>query len=185
MLYAYVSQYRASEECAGSPITVTYIVSGVMERNGNKDHHVCLVDEDSLEATREQFHCVLGVHIFSVQKAMPKDSGVLYAADYEVNRAHLEECSRWSAIECLPVPPSQSHKPPSILPEHSSEMTVSSQLPRLSHMKEDIKPVKDEPTSEKVPLTEGDVKAEKKPTQQKKVWLIEWLYVPDLLIKMI
>ena len=50
---------------------------------------------------------------------------------------------RWSAIECLPVPPSQSHKPPSILAEHSSEMTVSSQLPRLSHMKEDIKPVKD------------------------------------------
>ena len=40
MLYAYVSQYRASEECAGSPITVTYIVSGVMERNGNK---VCLM----------------------------------------------------------------------------------------------------------------------------------------------
>ena len=30
-----------------------------------------------------------------------------------------------------------------------------------------------EPTSEKVPLTEGHVKAEKKPTQQKKVWFIE------------
>ena len=42
-----------------------------------------------------------------------------------------------------------------------------------------------EPTSEKVPLTEGHVKAEKKPTQQKKVWFIEWLYVPDLLIEMI
>ena len=38
---------------------------------------------------------------------------------------------------------------------------------------------------EKVPLREGRVKAKKKPTQQKKVWLIEWLYIPDLLIEMI
>ena len=42
-----------------------------------------------------------------------------------------------------------------------------------------------EPTSVKVPLTEGHIKAEKKPTQQKKVRFIEWLYVPNLLVKMI
>ena len=36
MLYAFVSHCRSSEECAGTHITVTYIVSGFVGGSGNK-----------------------------------------------------------------------------------------------------------------------------------------------------
>ena len=51
MLYAFVNHCRSSEECEGTHITVTYIVSGFVGRNGNK---VCRIIQLS--------HCLQSVY---------------------------------------------------------------------------------------------------------------------------
>lgn len=37
---------------------------------------------------------IAGVHVYSIQKAMLKDSGPLYNTDYDIIKANLQNCSK-------------------------------------------------------------------------------------------
>ncbi|XP_066475975.1 DNA polymerase delta subunit 3 isoform X2 [Tiliqua scincoides] len=43
---------------------------------------------------------VASVHIYSIQKAMLKDSGPLYNTDYDIIKVNFQNCSKFSAIHC-------------------------------------------------------------------------------------
>ncbi|XP_061485105.1 DNA polymerase delta subunit 3 isoform X2 [Rhineura floridana] len=49
---------------------------------------------------KSQLSTVAGVHVYSIQKAMLKDSSPLYNTDYDIIKANLQNCSRFSAIHC-------------------------------------------------------------------------------------
>lgn len=48
---------------------------------------------------------VVSVHVYSVHKALLKDSGPLYAVDYDAVKDHLKNCSRYPhrAAVCFAV----------------------------------------------------------------------------------
>ena len=52
--------------------------------NGDTHREVCIVNESSLEETKQRFSQLFSIHVYSVQKAYLKDSGLLWCADYDV-----------------------------------------------------------------------------------------------------
>uniref|UniRef100_A0A4W5JMM7 DNA polymerase delta subunit 3 n=1 Tax=Hucho hucho TaxID=62062 RepID=A0A4W5JMM7_9TELE len=77
----------------------TYLVSGKFVENGTTSHMVSVVQED---------HLTVSVHVYSVQKAVLKDSGPLYSVDYDAVKENLRNCSRYSAIRCADAVPMSS-----------------------------------------------------------------------------
>ncbi|XP_062983284.1 DNA polymerase delta subunit 3 [Elgaria multicarinata webbii] len=98
MLYDYVERKR--KENSGAQLHVTYLVTGNLIQNGHTCHRVAVVKEDKLEAMKSKLSTVASVHVYSIQKAMLKDSGPLYNTDYDVIKANLQNCSKFSAIHC-------------------------------------------------------------------------------------
>lgn len=43
----------------------------------------------------------VSVHVYSVQKAVLKDSGPLYSADYDAVKENLRNCSRYIGLYTL------------------------------------------------------------------------------------
>nr|XP_056714464.1 DNA polymerase delta subunit 3 [Euleptes europaea] len=98
MLYDYVERKR--KENSGAQLHVIYLVAGNLVQNGHTCHKVAVVREDQLEAMKAKLSTVASVHVYSIQKAMLKDSSPLYNTDYDIVKANLQNCSKFSAIHC-------------------------------------------------------------------------------------
>ncbi|XP_066894628.1 DNA polymerase delta subunit 3 isoform X3 [Kogia breviceps] len=121
MLYDYVERKR--KENSGAQLHVTYLVSGSLIQNGQSCHKVAVVREDKLEAVKSKLAVTASVHVYSIQKAMLKDSGPLFNTDYDILKSNLQNCSKFSAIQCaaaVPRAPAESS---------SSEKFEQSDLP--------------------------------------------------------
>uniref|UniRef100_A0A670ZPC1 DNA polymerase delta subunit 3 n=1 Tax=Pseudonaja textilis TaxID=8673 RepID=A0A670ZPC1_PSETE len=98
MLYDYVERKR--KENAGAQFHVTYLLAGNLVQNGHTYHKVAVVKEDKLEAMKSKFSTLASVHVYSIQKAQLRDSSPLFNTDYDILKANLENCGKFSAICC-------------------------------------------------------------------------------------
>ncbi|XP_075402391.1 DNA polymerase delta subunit 3 [Tenrec ecaudatus] len=98
MLYDYVERKR--KENSGAQLHVTYLVSGSLIQNGYSCHKVAVVREEKLEAVKSKLAVTASIHVYSIQKAMLKDSGPLFNTDYDILKSNLQNCSKFSAIQC-------------------------------------------------------------------------------------
>ncbi|KAM9499471.1 DNA polymerase delta subunit 3 isoform 1-T1 [Salvelinus alpinus] len=105
MLYHYLDQKRKE---GSARLHATYLVSGKFVENGTTSHKVSVVREDQLEDAKSKMSLMVSVHVYSVQKAVLKDSGPLYSADYDAVKENLRNCSRYSAIRCADAVPRSS-----------------------------------------------------------------------------
>ncbi|NXN97951.1 DPOD3 polymerase, partial [Rhinopomastus cyanomelas] len=108
MLYDYTERKR--KENSGAQLHVTYLVAGNLMQNGHMCHKVAVVREDQLEAMKSKLATIASVHVYSIQKALLKDSGPLYNTDYDIVKTNLHNCSKFSAIHCaaaVPRPPAE------------------------------------------------------------------------------
>ncbi|XP_052013669.1 DNA polymerase delta subunit 3 isoform X2 [Apodemus sylvaticus] len=103
MLYEYVERKR--KENSGAQLHVTYLVSGSLMQNGHSCHKVAVVREDKLEAVKSKLAVTASIHVYSIQKAMLKDSGPLFNTDYDILKSNLQNCSKFSAIQCAAAVP--------------------------------------------------------------------------------
>ncbi|NXY47883.1 DPOD3 polymerase, partial [Ceuthmochares aereus] len=103
MLYDYVERKR--KENSGAQLHVTYLVAGNLIQNGHVCHKVAVVREDKLEAVKSKLATIASVHVYSIQKALLKDSGPLYNTDYDIVKTNLHNCSKFSAIQCAAAVP--------------------------------------------------------------------------------
>ncbi|XP_031605677.2 LOW QUALITY PROTEIN: DNA polymerase delta subunit 3 [Oreochromis aureus] len=105
MLYHYLDHKRKE---SSAQLHATYLVSGKFVDNGQTSHKVSVVREEQLEDFKAKMSLVVSVHVYSVQKALLKDSGPLYAVDYDAVKDNLKNCSRYSAIRCASAVPMSS-----------------------------------------------------------------------------
>ncbi|XP_078078747.1 DNA polymerase delta subunit 3 isoform X2 [Mustelus asterias] len=103
MLYYYVERKR--KENSGAQLHVTYLVSGKAVENGTSCHKVAVVREDQLEALKLKMLVTASVHVYSIQKAMLKDSSPLFNTDYEAVKENLQNSNKYSAIRCADAVP--------------------------------------------------------------------------------
>ncbi|KAK2497914.1 hypothetical protein MC885_006044 [Smutsia gigantea] len=103
MLYDYVERKR--KENSGAQLHVTYLVSGSLVQNGYSCHKVAVVREDKLEAVKSKLAVTASIHVYSIQKSMLKDSGPLFNTDYDILKSNLQNCSKFSAIQCAAAVP--------------------------------------------------------------------------------
>ncbi|KAL6103782.1 pold3 [Pungitius sinensis] len=108
MLFHYLDHKRKE---SSAPLHATYLVSGKFVDNGQSSHKVSVVKEDQLEDFKSKMSLVVSVHVYSVQKALLKDSGPLYSVDYDAVKDNLKDCSRYSAISCADAVPASSELP--------------------------------------------------------------------------
>ncbi|NWH39585.1 DPOD3 polymerase, partial [Chloropsis hardwickii] len=113
MLYDYVERKR--KESSGAQLHVTYLLAGNLLQNGHVCHKVAVVREDKLEAMKSKLSTIASVHVYSIQKALLKDSSPLYNTDYDIVKTNLQHCSKFSAIRCaaavLRTPPEAPRAP--------------------------------------------------------------------------
>ncbi|XP_056277348.1 DNA polymerase delta subunit 3 [Pseudoliparis swirei] len=102
MLFHYLDHKRKE---SSAQLNATYLVSGKFVDNGQSSHRVSVVKEDKLEDCKSKMSLVVSVHVYSVQKALLKDSGPLYGVDYDAVRDNLKDCGRHSAIRCAGATP--------------------------------------------------------------------------------
>ncbi|KAM4845159.1 DNA polymerase delta subunit 3 [Thomomys bottae] len=149
MLYDYVERKR--KENSGAQLHVTYLVSGSLIQNGHSCHKVAVVREDKLEAVKSKLAVTASIHVYSIQKAMLKDSGPLFNTDYDILKSNLQNCSKFSAIQCaaaVPRPPAESSSSGKFEqsdPEPSSETQVSNELTTNGHSPPASKQVPQQP----------------------------------------
>ncbi|XP_059785447.1 DNA polymerase delta subunit 3 isoform X2 [Balaenoptera ricei] len=141
MLYDYVERKR--KENSGAQLHVTYLVSGSLIQNGHSCHKVAVVREDKLEAVKSKLAVTASVHVYSIQKAMLKDSGPLFNTDYDILKSNLQNCSKFSAIQCAAAVPrapaessssekfEQSDLPVSPETQASNELTTNGHGPSI------------------------------------------------------
>ncbi|XP_056913024.1 DNA polymerase delta subunit 3 isoform X1 [Takifugu flavidus] len=106
MLYHYLDHKRKE---SSAQVHATYLVSGKLVDNGQTGHRVSVVREDQLEDVKSRMSPIVSVHIYSVQKALLKDSGPLYSVDYDAVKDNLQNCSsRYGAVRCSSAVPMSS-----------------------------------------------------------------------------
>ncbi|XP_075054424.1 DNA polymerase delta subunit 3 isoform X2 [Mixophyes fleayi] len=98
MLYDYVTRKR--KENVSAQVHVTYLVTGKCLQDGYPYHKVAVVREEQLEAAKSKLVLVANVHVYSIQKATLKDSAPLFSTDYDIIKNNLQNCSKFSAIQC-------------------------------------------------------------------------------------
>ncbi|XP_072118573.1 DNA polymerase delta subunit 3 isoform X1 [Mobula birostris] len=103
LLYYYVERKR--KENSGAQLHVTYLVSGKAEEDGISYHKVAVVREDQLEAVKLKLLVTASVHVYSIQRAMLKDSSPLFSTDYETVKENLLSSNKYSAIQCADAVP--------------------------------------------------------------------------------
>ncbi|KFV63200.1 DNA polymerase delta subunit 3, partial [Dryobates pubescens] len=91
MLFDYVERKR--KESSGAQLHVTYLVAGDLLQNGHLCHKVAVVREDQLEALKSKLASLCSLHVYSIQRALLKDSAPLYNTDYDITKANLSCCS--------------------------------------------------------------------------------------------
>ncbi|KAM8923520.1 DNA polymerase delta subunit 3 isoform 2-T2 [Lycaon pictus] len=127
MLYDYVERKR--KENSGAQLHVTYLVSGSLIQNGHSCHKVAVVREDKLEAVKSKLAVTASIHVYSIQKAMLKDSGPLFNTDYDILKSNLQNCSKFSAIQCAAAVPRASAESSSSEKFEQSNLQVQSETP--------------------------------------------------------
>lgn len=105
MLYHYLDHKRKE---SSAQLHATYLVSGKFVHNGQTSYKVSVVREDQLEDFKSKMSLIVSIHVYSVQKALLKDSGPLYSVDYDAVKDNLKNCSRYSAIRCANAVPMSS-----------------------------------------------------------------------------
>ncbi|XP_008286105.1 LOW QUALITY PROTEIN: DNA polymerase delta subunit 3-like [Stegastes partitus] len=105
MLFHYLDHKRKE---SSAQLHATYLVSGKCVDKGLTSHKVSIVREEQLEDVKAKMSLIVSVHIYSVQKALLKDSGPLYSVDYDAVKDNLKSCSRYSAIRCASAVPMSS-----------------------------------------------------------------------------
>ncbi|KAF7654216.1 hypothetical protein LDENG_00072560 [Lucifuga dentata] len=146
MLFHYLDHKRKE---SSAQLHATYLVSGKFVENGQTSHKVSVVREDQLEDFKSKMSLIVSVHVYSIQKALLKDSGPLYSVDYDAVKDNLKNCSRYSAIRCAAAVPMSSlelqqtrQMAPTPEPEIvNSDMKMNGQASLTS--KPSTKPVKD------------------------------------------
>uniref|UniRef100_A0A8C0T5E9 DNA polymerase delta subunit 3 n=1 Tax=Canis lupus familiaris TaxID=9615 RepID=A0A8C0T5E9_CANLF len=127
MLYDYVERKR--KENSGAQLHVTYLVSGSLIQNGHSCHKVAVVREDKLEAVKSKLAVTASIHVYSIQKAMLKDSGPLFNTDYDILKSNLQNCSKFSAIQCAAAVPRAPAESSSSEKFEQSNLQVQSETP--------------------------------------------------------
>ncbi|NXR34527.1 DPOD3 polymerase, partial [Zosterops hypoxanthus] len=54
---------------------------------------------------KSKLSTITSVHVYSIQKALLKDSSPLYNTDYDIVKSNLQHCSKFSAIHCAAAVP--------------------------------------------------------------------------------
>ncbi|XP_069748343.1 DNA polymerase delta subunit 3 isoform X2 [Narcine bancroftii] len=103
LLYYYVERKR--KENSGAQLNVTYLVSGKAVEDGILCHKVAVVREDQLAAMKQNMVVIVSVHVYSIQRAMLKDSSPLFNTDYEAIKENLLSSNKYSAIQCVDAVP--------------------------------------------------------------------------------
>ncbi|XP_063806998.1 DNA polymerase delta subunit 3 isoform X2 [Pseudophryne corroboree] len=103
MLYDYVTRKR--KENVSAQVHVTYLVTGKCMQDGYSYHKVAVVREEKLEAAKSKLALLANVHVYSIQKATLKDSAPLFSTDYDIIKNNLQNCSKFSAIQCAAAVP--------------------------------------------------------------------------------
>ncbi|XP_067389332.1 DNA polymerase delta subunit 3 isoform X2 [Emydura macquarii macquarii] len=127
MLYDYVERKR--KENSGAQLHVTYLVAGNLVQNGHVCHKVAVVREDKLEV-KSKLATIASVHVYSIQKSMLKDSGPLYNTDYDIVKTNLQNCSKFSAIQCAAAVPRTSTE----VSQVQTSAQANSQPPNDTHV---------------------------------------------------
>lgn len=105
MLFHYLDHKRKE---SSAQLHATYLVSGKFVDNGQTCHKVSVIQEEQLEDVKAKMSLIVSVHVYSVQKALLKDSGPLYSVDYDAVKDNLNNCSKYSAIRCATAVPMSS-----------------------------------------------------------------------------
>ncbi|KAI9522629.1 hypothetical protein NQZ68_034302 [Dissostichus eleginoides] len=105
MLFHYLDHKRKE---SSAQLHATYLVSGKCVDNGQASHKVSVIKEDKLEDFKSKMSLIVSVHVYSVQKALLKDSGPLYSVDYDAVKDNMKNCSKYSAIRCAGAVPVSS-----------------------------------------------------------------------------
>uniref|UniRef100_A0A3Q4BBI3 DNA polymerase delta subunit 3 n=1 Tax=Mola mola TaxID=94237 RepID=A0A3Q4BBI3_MOLML len=120
MLYHYLDHKRKE---TSARLNATYLVSGKFVDNGK----IMSPGLFSFADFKSKMSLIVSVHVYSVQKALLKDSGPLYSVDYDAVKDNLKNCSKYSAIRCASAVPMSSlelqqaretHRAPTPEPEH-------------------------------------------------------------------
>ncbi|XP_058161928.1 DNA polymerase delta subunit 3 isoform X2 [Dasypus novemcinctus] len=125
--------------------------ASAMESQLSKCHKVAVVREDKLEAVKSKLAVTASVHVYSIQKAMLKDSGPLFNTDYDILKSNLQNCSKFSAIQCAAAVPrapaevSSSEKFEQSDHQVSSETQVNNGLTTNGHSPPASKQVSQQP----------------------------------------
>ncbi|XP_068120753.1 DNA polymerase delta subunit 3 isoform X2 [Hyperolius riggenbachi] len=98
MLYDYITRKR--KENPSAQVHVTYLVTGKCIQDGYPYHKVAVVKEEKLESAKSKLSVVANVHVYSIQKASLKDSAPLFNTDYDIMKNNLQNCNKFSAIQC-------------------------------------------------------------------------------------
>lgn len=115
MLFHYLETQRR-EGC--SSLHATFLLSGRAEEQGRAVHKVCVVREEELEEAKSRLCTVASVHVYSVHKALLRDSAPLFGVDYDAVKNNIHQCNRFSSIHCPDaVPLSNAQPPPPQSPE--------------------------------------------------------------------
>ncbi|KAJ8342813.1 hypothetical protein SKAU_G00327410 [Synaphobranchus kaupii] len=140
MLFHYLDQKR--KESSGSRLHATYLVSGKCLEKGSMGHKVAVVREDQLEDVKSKMEVTASVHVYSIQKAVLKDSGPLYSTDYDAVKDNLKNCSKYSAIRCtsaVPMSPAELQRaqevaqaPPAAAETESNRSALNGHAPQAS-----------------------------------------------------
>mmetsp|Transcript_23442 Transcript_23442/g.61390 ORF Transcript_23442/g.61390 Transcript_23442/m.61390 type:complete len:431 (-) Transcript_23442:1384-2676(-) len=97
MLYTY-HKNEAGKFDGG--IKALFLVAGVSHRNGIKQHRFVVVPEDKLNATKKKFETITSEHVYSLQRAVPKDlTSALFQVDMPTT-IPLTERNKWGSIQC-------------------------------------------------------------------------------------
>ncbi|XP_051943387.1 DNA polymerase delta subunit 3 [Hippocampus zosterae] len=130
MLYHYLDHKRKE---SSAQLHATYFVSGKCVDNGHTSHKASVVREEQLEEFKSKMSLIVSVHVYSVQKALLRDSGPLYAVDYDAVKDNLLSCSKYSAIRCSSAIPmssvernaQQAPPPPVLEPQQSKKPSAN------------------------------------------------------------
>ncbi|XP_055084768.1 DNA polymerase delta subunit 3 [Periophthalmus magnuspinnatus] len=97
MLFHYLEHKRKESSAS---LHATYLLSGKSVDHGQTCHKVSVVREEELEDAKSKLSAVVSVHVYSVHKALLRDSSPLFGVDYDAIKSNLQQCNRYSAICC-------------------------------------------------------------------------------------
>lgn len=135
MLFHYLEQKRRE---SSSALHATFLLSGKSVDDGRTCHKVCVVREEELEEAKSRLAAVASVHVYSVHKALLRDSSPLFGVDYDAVKTNIHQCNKFSAIHCPDAVPlskaelqqSREPRPQTVDPPKPQTQTGSRPAPK-------------------------------------------------------